>query len=44
MPQHGIRYNAVAYFNWQKTSEYCGDMPAASMTVTEKTSVEFGCR
>lgn len=42
--EYGIGYDAVAYFNWQKTSEYCGEMPAASMTVTEKISVEFGCK
>jgi len=41
---YGIRHDAVTYFNWQKTSEYCDEIPAASMTVTEKTRVEFGCR
>lgn len=42
--RYGTRCDTVVYFNWQKTSEYSSEMPAASMTVTEKTSVESGCK
>jgi len=33
-----------SYLNWQKMSENCGEISAASTTVTEKTRVEFGCK
>jgi len=37
-------WSTSSHLNWQKTSEYWGEMSAASMTVTEKTRVELGCR